>query len=251
MEANLRTRIHELGRKRGIPEAVVEEVLRHVRPSINLCEYDGSSWREGIPPAAMAGGLPRLPEGMEWPDDDQPHLVTIDCAALPRDVLDIDLPQDGLLLVFCNLDHHDAPVLLYVPAGTETTEREPEIVDEDHPVHARTPLYPVVVWHLDYGNWGSIPGVLEFTEHNPPGEHKMKEFIEDLERLFGDSSHGRIRLGGDSLYFQIPPEDDGLTHFLTVFADPFDSVLNFAFGGTREDIAARRYEKLRHYCEPI
>ncbi|MFF9402447.1 DUF1963 domain-containing protein [Streptomyces sp. NPDC014646] len=249
MEANLRTRAHELGRMRGIPEAVVDEVLRHLRPSIQLCPFIDDN---EVRPAAMAGGLPRLPEGMEWPDSDHPHLATIDYAALPRDVLDIDLPQDGHLLVFSDFDRFDAPVLLYIPAGTETTEREPRVVDEDWPIHAPEPLYPVVARYLDNADWSDIPGAVEFAEHIPSGERNMNEFIEDLRRFTDDSAgFTRIRLGGHSRYFQNPPEDDGLTHFLTVFADPFDQALDLAFAGTREDIAARRYEKLGCYWEAV
>ncbi|MFE7431268.1 DUF1963 domain-containing protein [Streptomyces sp. NPDC057545] len=247
MEANLRTRIHELGRKQGIPEAVVEEALRHLRPSISLCEADGSSWQQGVRPAAMAGGLPRLPEGMEWPDSDHPHLATIDCAALPRDVLDIDLPQDGHLVLFSDFDDFDAPVLLHISAGTETTEQEPRIVDENWPIYEPVPLHPLVVWHID--NWDDIPGAREFTERNPSGANKMDMFVDDLGHLFNAPGFARIRLGGRTHYFQNPPEEDGLTHFITVFGDPFEKTSNLAFAGTREGISARRYEKLGYYLE--
>ncbi|MER6504796.1 DUF1963 domain-containing protein [Streptomyces sp. NPDC001455] len=248
MEANLRTRIDALGRKRGIPEAVVEEALRHLRPSISLCEADGSLWQEGVRPAAMAGGLPRLPEGMEWPDSDHPHLATIDCAALPRAVLDIDLPQDGHLVLFSDFDDFDAPVLLHIPAGTETTEREPRIVDEDWPVYEPVPLYPLVVWHID--NWGDIPGALEFTEHNPSGANQIDTFIDDMSHLINGADVARIRLGGHTRYFQNPPEKDGVTHFLSVSGDEFEKTSILAFAGTREDITARRYENLGYYLAP-
>jgi hypothetical protein len=89
------------------------------------------------------GGQPKLATGMAWPvwEGHGPlsFIASIDCAALPAQTLDLDLPETGSLQFFYfdgQLDDGDALVLaedrdswagarvLYVPVGEDVPERE-------------------------------------------------------------------------------------------------------------------------------
>ncbi|MFI6308987.1 DUF1963 domain-containing protein [Nocardia fusca] len=51
------------------------------------------------------GGLPELPEGVEWPGDGKAHyehVASIDLAKLPA--LDLNLPESGRISVFGDTD---------------------------------------------------------------------------------------------------------------------------------------------------
>ncbi|MDV9173121.1 hypothetical protein R6V09_23765 [Streptomyces sp. W16] len=50
------------------------------------------SQRETARSAARADGLPALPDGVDWPDGSEPLVLSVDRAAPPHDVLDIELP---------------------------------------------------------------------------------------------------------------------------------------------------------------
>lgn len=251
MEPTLRTAIDDLGRKTGVPAPVVEEILHRLRPSVRLCP-DVPGQDENAPPAARLGGLPRMPEDMAWPRR-QAHIATIDCAALPRGVLDIELPEDGHLLVFADVvDADGSAAVRYVPAGSETVERGPRVTYEDGDswdvtVYEPTPLHAVVVPSFDDA-WESLPLAHEFMERVPSGLNALEDFSRRLDSFLDTSRFASIRIGGHSRYFQIPPEEDGLTHFLSVFGDPVcGSPFDVALAGTPEDMAARRYEELQVY----
>ncbi|MFF9489852.1 DUF1963 domain-containing protein [Streptomyces sp. NPDC014676] len=251
MDSKLRTAMDDLGRRTGVPAPVVEEVLLRLRPSVRLCP-DAPGQDENAPPAARLGGLPRMPEDMAWPDW-QAHIATIDCAALPRNVLDIALPEDGHLLVFADVvDPDGSAAVRYVPAGSGTVERGPRITDENGDSHDVTvyepmPLHAVVVPSFD-DHWESLPLAHEFMERDPSGLVALEDFNRGLDALLDTSRFASIRIGGHSRYFQIPPEEDGLTHFLSVFGDPIcGSPFDVALAGTPEDMAARRYEELQVY----
>ncbi|MFI1421066.1 DUF1963 domain-containing protein [Streptomyces sp. NPDC020731] len=252
MESKLRAAIDDLGRGTGVPAPLVEEILHRLRPSVRLCP-DVPGQDENAPPAARLGGLPRMPEDMAWPDGGEPHIATIDCAVLPRDVLDIELPEDGHLLVFADIvDADGSAAVRYVPAGSETVERGPRITNEDGyswdvTVYEPAPLYAVVVPSFD-DDWETLPLAREFMERFPSGSRTLEDFTSGLDALLDTSRFASIRIGGHSRYFQIPPEEDGLTHFLSVFGDPIcGSPFDVALAGTPEDMAARRYEELQIY----
>ncbi|MEU9794969.1 YwqG family protein [Streptomyces sparsogenes] len=63
------------------------------------------------PVAGRLGGLPRLPEGVDWPvwEGHGPlaFVAAVDCAALPGEALDIPLPADGVLAFFYYGDEDD------------------------------------------------------------------------------------------------------------------------------------------------
>ncbi|MEU1787652.1 YwqG family protein [Streptomyces sparsogenes] len=63
------------------------------------------------PVVGRLGGLPRLPDGVDWPvwEGRGPlgFVAAVDCAALPGEALDISLPADGVLAFFYYGDEDD------------------------------------------------------------------------------------------------------------------------------------------------
>ncbi|GAA2343865.1 DUF1963 domain-containing protein [Streptomyces cuspidosporus] len=63
------------------------------------------------PVVGRLGGLPRLPDGVDWPvwEGHGPlaFVAAVDCAALPGEALDIPLPADGVLAFFYYGDEDD------------------------------------------------------------------------------------------------------------------------------------------------
>lgn len=134
----------DTARADGVPEHVIDLGWGFARPRIELSyksDGDGSL-------AGTYGGHPRLPANIDR--DGYPHFVaSIDCAALPQDVLDFPLPRDGELLFFADKhdeeDNSDGHVI-HVPAGTAAVERvfrydeeeyDPSPYTEPHPIYAR------------------------------------------------------------------------------------------------------------------
>lgn len=105
---------------------MTEAFVRLLRPCAYLCPYAQlpDDLRKDAAPAARAGGLAHLPVDVVVPAY-VPHLVTVDCAALPTDVLDIDFPADGHLAILAEITDQDAGFAIHVPAGIETAERRP------------------------------------------------------------------------------------------------------------------------------
>ncbi|MFI0739899.1 DUF1963 domain-containing protein [Streptomyces sp. NPDC021100] len=64
------------------PSDAAERRLALLRPSARLVPAAG-----GDEPAAVLGGLPRLPDGVEWPEWEEhgplAFIASVDCAALP------------------------------------------------------------------------------------------------------------------------------------------------------------------------
>jgi hypothetical protein len=104
---------------RGLPSDEVEEWIRIARPAVYASE-DGDG-----PIAVRLGGSPMLPD--DFPEPDAQFVAAVDCAALPPSGTDLPLPPDGQLLFFAEPDVASTGVLpdqvVYVPAGTPTTER--------------------------------------------------------------------------------------------------------------------------------
>ncbi|WP_328508606.1 hypothetical protein OG981_03455 [Streptomyces mirabilis] len=94
--------VHETTAEYGVPEPVAQEFMARLRPCLYLVPHNEGppSRREDVRSAARTGGLPALPDGVDSPDGRAPLVLSVDCAALPRDVLDIELPADGHLLIF-------------------------------------------------------------------------------------------------------------------------------------------------------
>ncbi|CUH76245.1 DUF1963 domain-containing protein [Tropicibacter naphthalenivorans] len=75
------------------------------------------------------GGLPRLPEGEDWPklDEALTFIAGIDMSEMPPEALSLDLPNEGWLYFFNNI-HDDGMtgVVMYVPEPDERDSEPPE-----------------------------------------------------------------------------------------------------------------------------
>jgi hypothetical protein len=117
----------EAARSRGVPEDLLGRALRLARPRIELRSMEDSD----APVVGQCGGHPQLPPDIEW-SGFPAFIASVDCAAVPVGELDIQLPEDGHLLFFANNSepsYFPGPTkegrVVYVPAGTATTERVP------------------------------------------------------------------------------------------------------------------------------
>ncbi|MFL1377054.1 MULTISPECIES: DUF1963 domain-containing protein [unclassified Nocardiopsis] len=132
-------------RQKGVPEHAIDLALGLVLPQTELVPSSG----DGGVPVGRYGGLPSLPAGVEW-DGGLDLVATVDCAALPPEGRHLPLPSDGHLLFFTDRTDPDGFALMedsrsviYVPAGTPTTERTlpggayvlPAL--DPHPLYAR------------------------------------------------------------------------------------------------------------------
>ncbi|MEU6083389.1 YwqG family protein [Streptomyces sp. NPDC047108] len=151
-----------------LPPDRAEQWISQLRPGIALEE--GS---EPGPVAGHLGGLPKLPDDMEWPvwkHGPLSLIASIDCAALPARAVDIPLPEDGTLLFF-SFDHGAAgdtsetyvgvdigdretwngARVIHVPAGIPAAERETPLGLEPHPrqpLSARATTTAPDPWHV-------------------------------------------------------------------------------------------------------
>ncbi|MCK6488785.1 MAG: DUF1963 domain-containing protein [Planctomycetes bacterium] len=116
----------------------LEDARRHLAPCLWLVP---AAARTRTP--AWAGGLPTLPPGTPWPEQDGrplPYLIGVDLAALPAW---LGLPATGTLHLFAAFSGLRA---LQVPAGAATAPMRapagPYLDDEPEPgeVHPRIPL---------------------------------------------------------------------------------------------------------------
>ena len=108
---------------RGLPSDDVEQMLRIALPAVYVAENG-----EG-PVVVRLGGNPMLPEGTAGPYAQ--FVGVVDCALLPLNATDLPLPSDGQLLFFgdpeiSSCSHAGAGNVVYVPAGTPTTESPDE-----------------------------------------------------------------------------------------------------------------------------
>ncbi|MFG2492858.1 YwqG family protein [Streptomyces caniferus] len=120
-----------------LPHEIAERWTGLLRPGLRLAKATDADLVAG-----RLGGLPELPEPEEWPvwEDRGPlsFVASVDCAALPSDVLDIALPTEGTLNFFyfdgqlddgCAVVAPDEPDswagarVSYVPAGVPVARR--------------------------------------------------------------------------------------------------------------------------------
>ncbi|CAM5646429.1 hypothetical protein GCM10010378_60990 [Streptomyces viridochromogenes] len=240
--------------KHGVPSPVARELLAESRPCLHLVTFQAltPAQQQEARPAARTGGLPCLPDGVDWPDGRQPLILTVDCAALPRDVLDIELPSDGALLFFSSIEYEpEASVVLHVPAGVRTTQRSATFEFDGEPEQVRVyrpgDLYPVPGLTVS-PDWRDSPATSAFLEMGEDRDDTLDNFEDAVrEAAAGGASHGvAVQLGGCSAPWQSPPDEGDLVLLAQVHGQAID--LNVytqtLVVGTREDIAARRYGAL-------
>lgn len=233
--------IARLAEEHGVPLDVAQELSGLLRPSVLLVRREDVPGDE-IParPAGRSGGLPSLPEDVEWPVGAGPFALTVDCAALPAGWLDIDLPPDGNLLFFTSFRYEpERAAVLHVPAGVPTTERVPPADMDDQEVVPYEPhaLYAVAGLTIDH-DWDSA------LDHDDVLEDFVKAVVHSIHK--GPAPHAVAQIGGFSDQWQVPPDQDGLVLLAQIAANGVDHslfTLNLAVG-TRADIAAGRWEKL-------
>ncbi|MEU3877361.1 MULTISPECIES: YwqG family protein [Streptomyces] len=139
------TPLHDLARTH-LPAEAAARWTGLLRPGATLEKAEA-----GEPVAGRLGGLPLLPQGVEWPvwEGHGPlsFVASVDCAALPAGELDIPLPADGTLAFFYfdgQIDSGDAFVdfadpecrpgarVIHIPAGVPVAERPLPLYECDH-----------------------------------------------------------------------------------------------------------------------
>ncbi|UIX30776.1 DUF1963 domain-containing protein [Streptomyces sp. GQFP] len=243
----------------GVPGPVARELLAQTRPCVYLVEHRElpASRQENARPAARTGGLPALPDGVDWPEGRSPLVLSVDCAALPQDVLDIELPTDGHLLIFSEISYEpDSAAVLHVPAGAHTTERAATYEWEGEPmqttVYEPRALYAVPGLSLD-GDWEGGPETEAFLEGDDGEGEGAGETLERFEEAVLDLAYGGqhpgvcVQIGGYSDPWDMAPDEGELVLFAQLAGQAIDydvCTMNLIVG-TREDIAARRYDGLQ------
>ncbi|MEU8789300.1 DUF1963 domain-containing protein [Streptomyces sp. NPDC048643] len=251
-----------LAGEHGVPADVAGELAGLLRPCVLLVgDADlPEAAREGLRPAGRTGGLPPLPEGAERGRQADPFVLVVDCAALPRDYLDIDLPPDGQLLFFTTFEYEpEDSAVLHVPAGVPSAERPlPEDVDASKAAaYEPRVLYPVPGLTIDH-EWPGAPLVQAFLDGEGDGDgdgdgdgkdaEAVDRFVAALVNSVhaGTAPHSVAQIGGFSDQWQVPPDQDGLVLLAQISGNGVDHglfTLNLIVG-TRQDIAAGRWQNL-------
>ncbi|MFJ9243693.1 DUF1963 domain-containing protein [Streptomyces sp. NPDC101776] len=247
----------EAAAEHGVPGPVVRELLARCRPCLYLVQDKEvpESLREHLRPAARTGGLPALPDGVDWPEGREPLVLSVDCAALPHDVLDIELPADGHLLVFTEISYPpESSAVLHVPAGVRTTERSATYACRGETWETRTyeprTLYPVPGLSIE-NDWQGGPHTNAFLDGDGDGAEDSLDAFEEalLDLAFGGRRPGAcVQLGGFSDPWDMAPDEGGLVLFAQLAGQAVDykvCTMNLIVG-TREDMAAGRYTELRY-----
>ncbi|MFD8418638.1 DUF1963 domain-containing protein [Streptomyces sp. NPDC059466] len=244
----------ELAEEHGVPGDLARELADLLRPCVLLvrCEDLPETGREDLRPAGRTGGLPLLPDGVEWPDGAGPFALSVDCAALPRDCLDIELPSDGQLLFFTTFKYEpDDSVVLHVPAGVPTAERPlpADLDDQEAAAYEPRPLYAVPGLTIDH-DWYGSPAAKAFEDGRAEDDEVLDCFVEAVVNSVhgGPAPHSVAQIGGFSDQWQVAPDQDGLVLLAQISGNGVDHdlfTLNLMVG-TREDIAAGKWENLLH-----
>ncbi|MET8469016.1 hypothetical protein ABZY90_00540 [Streptomyces sp. NPDC006422] len=247
-----RDAVLDAGRALGLPDPVTQAFIRLLRPCVHLCAYDmvPEGRRRDARPVGRVSGPALLPQDVEAPDD-LPHVLTLDCAALPVDALDIELPADGRLVVFAEVsDYPGEGTVLHVPAGSETSER-PVGTERDDFLEP-FPLYAVPGATLPrLRGWSHVPEAAEYIG----GDAERARLVDRLVAAIDGVLYGRwtqdIQLGGHSRAWQNPVEDRGHVLLLRIPESAVaegDGYLTL-IAGSRKRIAERRYEELEFEVE--
>ncbi len=257
----------------GVPADVATELAGLLKPCVLLVRKADlpDADREEVLPAGLTGGLPPLPggevrgEGGDGGAPADPFVLAVDCAALPRDFLDIEIPSDGQLLFFTTFAYEpEDSTVLHVPADGSIRERpSPKNVGAGPRtvVYAPRLLYPVPGLTIDH-DWRSGDLVRTFLdgagESDRAGESDgdgfgagaevLDRFVEALVNSVhaGTPPHSVAQIGGFSDQWQVPPDQDGLVLLAQISGNGVDHglfTLNLVVG-TRQDIAAGRWGNL-------
>ncbi|WP_344493961.1 hypothetical protein [Nonomuraea monospora] len=250
MSLSVREAVLDAGRSLGVPEPVAEAFVRLLRPCVYLSPYDElpEELKKDARPAARAVGLAHLPADMEAPLQLQ-HVVTIDCAAIPTGVLDIDFPADGHLVILAELGYYPGEgVVIHLPAGAETVERR---CRRDTEPSEPFPLYAVPgMTQPAFLDWPDVQEAADYAE----GDDERAGRVTKLMEAMGDLPEVRwkfdIQLGGYCRAWHNPVEDRGDVLFVGIpESEVFGGDAITFIAGTREQIAERRYDELEFEVE--
>ncbi|MFD7626691.1 DUF1963 domain-containing protein [Streptomyces sp. NPDC059851] len=153
-------RIEDVGDSglREIPRRYLaaEDAARWVallRPSVRLAA-EAELWDAAdMQTAARLGGLPRLPDGTQWPTGPEgvrlAFVAAVDCGSLPAGALDVPLPAEGVLAFFASTPLGEGPQGRYRAGETGPTPGRVVHVPADTPGSVRTappgvPVFPSV-----------------------------------------------------------------------------------------------------------
>ncbi|SDG83469.1 Uncharacterized protein YwqG [Lentzea fradiae] len=184
--------------EQGIPKDEIDGFAEHLRFAIYL---GGAHPGEEV--VGRAGGLPRLPVGVEWPGAGSgyplPFIASVDYAALPR-VEGLPLPADGSLSLFldheedlgrsCHSGEPEFARALYVPAGTETVVGS--LPPGHSGMHEEGVPFVLPEYELSARVLGSVPGWMEaededefeaLIESQPESVRQLAEELEHLDEL--------------------------------------------------------------------
>ncbi|MGW6059018.1 hypothetical protein [Streptomyces sp. NPDC055189] len=251
MESNVRDAVLDAGQTLGVPEQVTLAFIRLLRPCVHLCSYDRlpQALKQGAQPAARVAGLAHLPPDMEAPRG-LPHVLTIDCAAIPTGILDIDFPADGHVVIHAEIANYPGEgVITHLPAGTETVEHPPTERREKDAAKLHEPfaLYPVpgTTPPARY-DLTDAPEAVDFTAGDDERIDLVEKLVDEIDRVLYAPWTYEVQLGGHSGAWHNPVEDRGDVLFIRI---PESSVSHgetylTMITGTREDIARRRYDEL-------
>ncbi|MGW3292181.1 YwqG family protein [Streptomyces sp. NPDC001002] len=178
-------------------------------------------------PVATLGGTPELPDGTDWPEwpghGPLSFVASVRCAALPREALTADFPQDGTLLFFYYEYDGEADgdegsfvsvydpetwagaQVLYVPEGTPV---RPADVPEELASFPRTPLAAETelsapdLW-LPQARQALLGDGGQWPDHFRETPVELRSFRRAFERLRGHMGH---QIGGHAVPVQGPVE---------------------------------------------
>ncbi|MEU9270846.1 DUF1963 domain-containing protein [Streptomyces sp. NPDC048251] len=174
-------------RKRDVPEHLLDRALRLARPRLELRSMDDSD----APVVGQYGGHPQLPPDVEW-SGFPAFIASVDCAAVPVGDLDIPLPGDGHLLFFANNSEPSyvpGPTkegrVVYVPAGTATTERVPSEEDASYTFES----YPLR---------GRLDRFMPDTNNDTADQETVRLIHPYLQDYLDETMNGELTLGGYS-----------------------------------------------------
>ncbi|WP_229870462.1 hypothetical protein [Streptomyces longisporoflavus] len=253
MTVTARETVRDAGRALGVPEPVTEAFVRLLRPCVYLCPYEQlpEELRKGARPAARAGGPAHLPTDVVVPAY-VPHVMTIDCAAIPTGVLDIDFPAEGHVVILAEITDQDEGFLFHLPPGAETVERHPREAEPDAlKSHESFPLYAVPGTTMPGRLHRShVAEAVDYAEGDAERARLVDNLIDEMGTVLAVRWGHGIQLGGFSPAWHDPLEDRGNVLFVSI---PESAVFGgdciTLVSGSREQIAERRYDELEFEVE--
>ncbi|MFF8506074.1 hypothetical protein ACF07L_36330 [Streptomyces anulatus] len=245
--------VRDAGRALGVPDPVTEAFVRLLRPCVYLCPYEElpEELRKDARPTARAGGPAHLPEGVAVPAY-VPHMVTVDCAAIPTGVLDIEFPAAGHVAILAEVTDQDEGFVVHLPAGTETVVRHPRETEPDTLTsHESFLLYAVAGTTMPGALRRShVAAAVDYAQGDAERARLVDDLIKEMGAILTVRWGNGIQLGGFAPAWHDPLEDRGNILFASIPESAvFGGECIILISGSREQIAERRYNELEFNVE--